>query len=301
MITRNAVFDTLTKSLDGIVDDRDMPSTPSVLKELYQMSSTDQAYIDLQEYAGPPYIGAKEEGEGMTVLDMQRGYGTRIWMRTYGAEMTATQETIEDGKYEEVIQCARYLREAADNTRELDGALLLGRAWNTDYLIGDGQPMCSASHTLPDGRTWSNQASTTEAPSYRALNVARASVRLYPNHAGIRSGLRLEKIFHPPEQDGAWDAILLSPMAPYAGNVTEINIVREKDSRLRHVSVLQLVNTSTNWFGSTNNPVGLKWYTRVALQSGTEVDKRRGRITYWIRERRGHGPVDPRCIYGNQA
>lgn len=298
MLTRNQVFDTLAKTLRGIVDDGGMPAQKSVISEVYQMETSTKAYEDYQEYSGPPYIGEKDEGEGMTVLEMLRGYGTRIQMRTYAAEITATEETIDDCQYGDVIRCARYLKEAADNTRELDGAMTFGRAFNTDYVMGDHQPLCSATHTLPDGRTWSNVMATPEAPSYRALNIARASVRLFPTHSGIRSGLRLTKIVHPPEQDNAWDAILLSTLAPYAGNFNEINVIREKDSSLRHVSMLQLVNTSTNWFGMTNNSVGIKWFTRKALRSGTEIDERRGRLTYWIKERRGRGPVDARCVYG---
>ena len=298
-MTRAQLFDTLQKTLRGIIDDTsDGYKSRSVLGELYQMETSDRAFEDYQEYAGPPYISEKPEMAVVSTVEMSRGYGTRIWMRTFGARMFASEEALDDCMYEDVVRGGRYLKEAAENTRELDGAMTFGRAFNTDYTMGDGQPLCSASHTLPDGRTWSNLMSTPEAPSYRSLMIARASVMLYPNHAGIRAPRRLEKIVHPVEQTGAWDAILNSQLAPYAGNTAEINVVKLKDGGLRHLGVPQLLNTSTNWFGLTDNPVGLKWFTRKPLTPYSKTDFEEGTLTFAIKERRGRGPVDARCIFG---
>ncbi len=302
MLNRNLIYDTLQKTLRGIVDDSDSDyKSRSVIGQLYDEETSEKAYEDYQEFAGPPYISEKGEGAVVSTVEMLRGYGTRIWMRTFGAKMVATEEAIDDGLYQDIIRCARYLRDAADNTRELDAAMTFGRAFNTDYTMGDGQPLCSASHTLADGRTWSNLMSTPYAPSYQALNIARASVKLFPNHAGIRSARRILKIVHPVEQDTAWDAILLSNLAPYAGNTSEINVVRVKDGGITHIGVPQLLNTSTNWFALTDNPVGIKWFTRKKLSSTTKTDEEVGTVTYIIKERRGRGPVDARKVFGVAA
>jgi hypothetical protein len=297
-VTTALLADTLERTLRGIISDEDERRQKSVIPKLYDEETSTKAWEDYQEYAGPAYISEKKETEAVDLVRMYRGYSTRIWMRTFAAKMQITAEAEEDCLYPEAIRLAQFLREAAFNTRELDAALTFGRAFNTDYPMGDGEPLCSASHLLADGRTWSNVMATPAMPGYHALMAARSIVKMFPNHAGVRSPRSIELIAHPVEQDGAWDAVLNSQLAPYAGNMAEINVVKLKDSGIKHLAIPQLMNTDTDWFCLTDHPIGIKWFTRTKLSSWTRRDNDPGGMTYGIRERHGRAPVDARKILG---
>lgn len=295
-IFRSTAATLLKNTLNQIIkDSTDGIQSKVVFTKYCDEKPMSDAYEDDLEIAGPALASDTPEGTELPLGTIREGYPTRYISRKFALKLVISEEMMEDNKYPEAIPAARLLKKAIWDTADVDAALMLVRAENTGYVGGDGLPLASASHTLPNGGTFSNLMATPMTPSRAAWHVAMAAIRTFPGHNGLRSRLKAERVLCPVEQESTWEELTESTMAPEAGNFATINII--KRANIDVVGVTHWTNTTTNWCVQTDAENGLSFRWRVKPQSKTWVDDDYDVMKYGIRARWARGWSDPRGIY----
>lgn len=300
VIYQSTVASNLKETLDEIIDDKtDGLESGLIMPKYFTESSMRDAFVDDLETGGPSLVQLKPEGTELPLGRLYEGTLTRYMARTWGMKMMISDEAKEDYKYPEIIRLARRLKRALFKTVEYEAAAFIARGWDTNFPIGDGLPMFSASHTIPSGGTFSNTAGAPVAPSHAAVVLHRAATLKLPGHDGLIEGYDLKKVVFPQEQWGIWAQILGSSMEPVLTNFAAISAV--KGLGIEPVAVRFWTNTTTNYFYITDAPDGMKWKWRRRPKSKTWVDNDQEVEKYGISARWANGCSDARGVYGNQA
>ena len=300
METTATAFATLKATLEDIVtDDTDGYEKGAYYKQYYKVEGMSDNYEDDLSVGGPGLATEKSEAQALDVLSLAQGFTTRYTSRKFGLVMQISEELDEDGKYnDKYCDFARRMKRAVFKTMEVDGAQILNRATNSAYVFGDGQPLASASHTIPGGGTFSNTLSTAFSPSRAALIVVRQNLRKMPGWDGVTEGYMPTAVVCPVVQEGAWEGILGSEKVPESGN-NEINVA--KGMKLKLIAVPYWTASATNWLTLTD-AARLKFKVRRKPKARTWYDERTEVINHGISARWGRGCSDPgRAVYFSNA
>ena len=299
-IFTSTVATNLLPILSDIIDDKsDGIEGGLVMKRYFEESSMSKAYdIDL-EMGGTGLASEKPEGNELAIGNIFEGKQTTYYARTFGLKFIVTDEAKEDSQYQEVLKLARRGKRAMFKTVEYDAAAVLSRGWNSSFVGGDGVSLFSASHTLPNGGTFSNNMATPMTPSRQAVSVARAQAQHLVGHDGLIEGYTLKKVLFPSEQYFVWRGICESEYAPDPGIFNEINVV--KRMALEPVEVKYWTSTTTNSIFLTDAENGLKWKWRKRPFQKTWMDNDQGVEKFGFYARWVRLWSDARCAIGNQA
>lgn len=295
------IFHSLKPTLEAILDDKtDGVEAGAVYKNYCDLTAQKSNYDDVLEMGGPGLAAEKTEGGEMPTGTMTEGTLTRFYARTFALKMIITEETIEDGKYPEVINLAKRLKRAMYKTIEVDCALMLSRGFNTSFVGGDSQPLWSASHTLPQGGTYSNLMAVPAAPSRAAAIDAVTQVKKYPGHDGLLGDdFKIQSIVCPVDQWAVWKSIIGSEKAPEPGNFNEINVINGLNWEV--YPVVYWNTTTTNYAFLTDQEGGMCFRSRRKPRSRNWVDNSLENMTYGISARWARGWSDGRATLGVQA
>lgn len=299
----STVYHTLKRVLSGIVDDkRDGYESRAIFKKYMVVKTMEDQYEDALEMGGPTLLSEKPEGNEMELRSIREGVVTRYIARTVAGRLTVTEEALKDSKYPQAIAAARRLKKAGWKTLDFDAARVLIRAFDTSYPGADGQPLVSASHTLPGGGTFSNQLSPALAPSVTALSEARILARKFPGHDGVVGEMiDIKKIVCPIEQEDDWYEILGSKKHPGAGEFNRTNVATTMMG-LGTDSVVANVfwdTTETAWLAITDAEDGLQFRWRERPSSRTWVENSQMQMNYGWSCRIDNGWSEPRGVVGS--
>jgi hypothetical protein len=257
-------------------------------------------YIEYYEIAGSGLAGEKPEGESIPLGTIYEGPLTRFNARTYGQRMIVSDEALEDLKYDKVVQAAKRNNRSLWKLADFDATLTLVRATNTSFVGGDGQPLASATHSLPGGGTYSNVLATPMSPSKAALVIANAQLMQQVGHDGLIDGVEAKKAVYPVQQWGVWREVLGSTNDPTPGAFNAINVIN-RDMNITGVPVKYWNNTTTNWALITDADLGLMWFWRRKPKSNTWVTEDKTMMNHAITARWSRGWVNPRAILFSNA
>lgn len=292
----------LKRTLEAVINDKmDGLEKGGYYSKWMQVGNMSDQWVEDLDMAGPGLASEIDEGAELSTGTITEGLAWRYDARKFGIKLIITDEAIEDSKYEQIISATRRIKRALWKTVEYDSANILGRAWNTTYSFADGQPLFSASHTLPKGGTFSNTLATPMSPSRAALIVVKAELAQMPGLDGLIEPRRMRKIVCPVEQEDVWREITGSRNAPEAGQFNAINVVNQDYNLEETCAIPYWRNTSTNWAVTTDSEHGVKWLWRRRPQSKSWLDNDQGLRKFGISARWARGISDPRCMYGSEA
>lgn len=295
----NQIFtSTFFVGLKNTLEDIDVDETDEekVYDKWMDVRNMTDNYLDFAEVAGTGLAGEKLEGGSFPVGGIVEGPLTRFRSRTYGQRIAATQEALEDFKYEKIISAAGRNKRSTWKLVEFDSTLILDRATNTAYVGADGQPLWSTAHVQPNGDTYSNMLETDMSPGKAALVIAQAQLMQQKGHDGLIDGTMAEKVVAPVQQWAIWKELLESQKDPTPGSYNAVNVVKSLDLKL--VLNPYWTSSSTRWMLTTKVENGIIWYWRVRPESSTWVDHDKTVMNYAIRARWGRGWVNPRAVLG---
>ncbi len=291
----SVISDGLKLTLNKTVDDS---LTTFKAKALFTkwlgVGNMDDNFVDDLEMGGPGLAAEKPEGSELVAGTIREGTLTRYMSRTFGLKILISEEAIEDNKYPAILNAAGRLGRAMYKTIDYDTTNLLARATNTSYTFGDGQPLASASHTLPGGGTFSNLG-TPISPSRIAMANLTTQMRQVPGHDGLIEGVEPETVVCPQAQWYVWEGLMKSEKAPEPGAFNEINVV--KDLGMKLVPNKYWTNTTTNWAVISDADNGVKFLWRRKPRQESWVDHDQGIMKYGVTARWSRGMSDPRGIF----
>ncbi len=293
----------LKKTLDNIIDDdHDGVTSPkdAQYKQFCKESMMKDNWADDLEMGGPGLLALKPEGQEIQTGNLNEGAKTRYIASTYALKMVVSKEAMEDQKYDEVIQAGKRLFRSAIQTTDINATNMLVNGFDTTVPGGDGLPLWSASHTLPDGGTFSNLAAAPAAPSVAALVPVLSQIKKMVGHDGIAQGYQAVRILSPTEQWGDWAEILKSEKDPVTNNFATINVVKS-EYNLQLSSLKFWDNTTSEWAVQTDVDNGLQVKWRRKPESESWTDNGGQNLLYSVSMRMVPGWSDPRCSVGVNA
>lgn len=299
-VFETALADTLKATLETLVDDdTDGVEAGLVFPKWMDVRTMSDAYEDDLELGGPGLATETPEGQEMGTGSITEGVLYRYVARKFGIRLMITEETMEDSKYPMAIKAAQRCKRAIFKTADIDATNRLARAFNATYAGGDGVALASATHTLPNGGTFSNLMSPATSPSVAALTVARYTVQKFPGHDGVTDGVELKCAVFPTEQLTVWQELTGSKLRPEGGNFATINVVN--DWNLDLVPVKYWTNTTTNWIMITTADNGLNFRWRRRPRSRAWVENSQEVMINAYTARWSHGWSDARGVFGSNA
>lgn len=300
-IFTSAIADGLKLTLDEVVDDSLSNYKAKALFSKYMtVTNMSDNYEDDLEMGGPGLAVETGEGTEIPAGTIREGQLTRYLSRKFSLKLIVTEEAVEDNKYPQILMLGERLGRALYKTVDIDSANIFIRATNTSYTGSDGVPLASASHTLPNGGTFSNLMATAMSPSRIAMTVVATAMHKLPGHDGIIEGYEPKMIVCPEEQRYVWRGILGSEKAPEPGQFNQINVVKT-DMDIELCPIKYWTTTTTKWGVISDADNGLKFKWRRKPRKRDWVDNDQEVYKHAISARWSRGWTDARGFFYSDA
>ena len=203
-------------------------------------------------------------------------------------------------------QKAQSLAFSMRQTKEIVGANVYNRAWNTSYTGGDGATLlCSAgttgSATAPNvaGGTYTNGPSTLVDLSEAALEQACIDIANFTNDRGLKIAVRPQTLVIPKELMFEAKRILNTDGRPGTDN-NDLNALKTM-GMIPQVVVNHYLNDTDAWFIKTDVKNGLIYFERDGDSFAMDEDFDTENAKYKARARYSFGWADRRALYGSQG
>lgn len=269
--------------------------------DLFTKNTSRKAFEEDVGVSGFGLARVKSEGAPVEYDDMRQGFTTRYSHVTYALGFQVSREAYEDDLYDVVAEKrAKSLALSMRQTKEIVGANIYNRAFDTNYTGGDGKTLINSAHVNISGGTWSNTLTTNANISEAALEQASIDVQRFTNDRGLKMAFQADTIIIPPEQAFEVERILKSQYR-VGSDVNDVNALVSMGKFKGGVKVNHYLTSTTAWFLRTNCPDGLKYWERVAdtFKEDNDFDSQNAKFQAYARY--SFGWTDPRGIYGAQG
>ncbi len=238
----------------------------------------------------------KGEGQPISYDTEQQGFVDRYTHVVYGLGFIITKEMVEDDLYDVVGERkAQGLAFSMRQTKEIIGANILNRAFNTSYTYGDGKALIVSDHPNIAGGTWSNVLATAADLSEASLEQATIDIQKYTSDRGLRIAVMPKSLIIPVDLSYEADKIMKTQYEVGTANNT-VNVVRSKFPG--GVIVNHYLTDTDAWFMKTNVPNGMTYYERRADTFGQDDDFDTDNARFKATSRYSFGCSDKKSIYG---
>jgi len=270
--------------------------------EWYKLVDKNTSRRNFEEDVGVTSFGlAVEKGEGAPVsFDSERqGFTTRYRHIVYALGFIITREIMEDDLYDVVGQRrAQGLAFSMRQTKEVVGANVYNRAFDTNYTYGDGKAILVSDHPNVAGGTWSNILSVAADLSEAALEQACLDIAALTNDRGLQISLTPDKLILPPELEFEAHRILKSQGRVATAN-NDPNALKELGKFRGGMVVNHYLTDADAWFIRTNAPHGMKYFERRGDEFTNDNDWDTENAKFKATARYSFGCTDPRGIFGS--
>ncbi len=199
---------------------------PVEFTDLFEKQTSTRAWEEEVGITGFGLAAIKPEGMGIAYDENSQGWISRYTHVVYALGFIITREMYDDNLYDTIaMRRAKALAFSIRQTKEVVGANVLNRAFNSDYTGGDGVEMCSAVHPNKSGGTWRNELSTPADLSEAALEQACIDIANFTTDRGLKIAVKPLSLHvaNGPNMFEA-DRILSNPNRPDTAN-RDINAI----------------------------------------------------------------------------
>jgi len=271
---------------------------PVEYTSLFEAESSSRAYEEDVGTTGFGLAQVKPEGLGLSYDEESQAFVTRYAHVVYALGFIVTREIYEDDQYDVVgKRRAEALAFSMRQTKEIVGANVYNRAFNTSYVGGDGKELLATDHPNYSGGTWSNTLATAADLSESALEQACIDIMKLTNDRGLKISVMPETLIVPPDLIFEAERILMSNLRPSTAD-NDTNALRSM-GKFRNVVVNHYLTNTGAWFIRTNVKNGMKHYNRRGMDFGIDNDFDTENAKYKASERYSFGWTDPRSIFGS--
>ena len=268
-------------------------------KEIFEQETSERSFEEEVKLSGFAAAPVKDEGSAIAYDNAQEAWTARYNHETIAMGFSITEEAMEDNLYDSLS--ARYtkaLARAMAYTKQVKGANILNRAFNSSYTFGDGVVLCSTSHPLVSGGTNSNRPSTAADLNETSLESAVIQISNWTDERGLLVAGKPKKLVIPPDLMFIAQRLLKSEGRVGTAD-NDINAVRSMGVIPGGFSVNHYLTDTNAWFVTTDIPNGLKYFVRTPMSTSMDGDFDTGNARYKARERYSFGVSDPLGIFGS--
>lgn len=274
-------------------------SYPEEWKQVFMTSNSDKAFEEDQLVTGFGGAVVKPEGTAITYDEASQGWTARYNHETIALAFNITEEAIEDNLYMQAgAKYVKALARSMQHTKEIKGASILNNGFDSNYAIGDGQPLFSASHPLAGGGTASNLLGTPADLAEASIESLLIQIRKTKDDRNIPVAIKPTDVIVPPDVEYIATRLLVSNYRTGTSN-NDVSAIVSKSIFGKDPKVITRLTDSNAWYIKTDCPDGLKMFQRVSVQNKMEQDFNTGNFRYKARERYAFGVTDWRGIFGS--
>ncbi|MFA6244575.1 MAG: Mu-like prophage major head subunit gpT family protein [Candidatus Hydrogenedentales bacterium] len=267
---------------------------PEEYREIFSMQKSGKNYEEDTLVTGFGLAPEKTQGGGISYDSETQGFTKRYTHTVFGTGYIVTEEELEDNLYETVSRKRiKRLAFSMRQTREIIGANILNRGFNSSYTGGDSKELLATDHPSVAGN-WSNELATAADFSEAALEDIVIQIGQAKNDRGLNIALRGMKLIVPVNLQFDAKRVLKSGLQSGTAN-NDINAVRG----MFDFSINHYLTDTDAWFVKTDCPDGLTWFDRRALAFTQDNDFDTGNAKAKATMRFSCGWTDPRTCYGS--
>ena len=266
--------------------------------KLFEKNSSDRAYEEDLGLSSFGLASVKNEGAPITYDTERQGFTSRYNHVVYALGFIVTREIFEDDQYGKVgAQKAKALARSMRQTKEIVGANIYNRAFDSNYKGGDGVELISSSHPNVAGGTFSNKIATAADLSEAALEQAVIDIAGFRDDRGLLIAARPEKLVIPYQQTFEAKRILGAD-GRVGTDLNDPNVLKDM-GLFGNVVINHYLTDPDAWFILTNVKDGLKYFERRGDQFEMDNDFDTENAKFKATARYSFGWSDPRAIYGS--
>ena len=240
----------------------------------------------------------KAEGAPVSYDSERQSFTTRYQHAVFALGFIITREMMEDDQYDVVGQRkAQGLAFSMRQTKEVIGANVYNRAFNSAYTYGDGQQLIGSANVNLKGGTWSNTLATAADLSEAALEQACIDIAGFTNDAGLLIAVRPESLIIPRQLMFEAKRILGTEGRVGTDN-NDLNAIKTM-GMIPKIVTNHFLTDPDAWFIRTNAPHGMKYFERRADQFDMDNDWDTENAKFKATARYSFGATDKRGIYGS--
>ncbi len=245
----------------------------------------------------------KPEGDEVAFDSFRQGFTPKYPNLTFAKGFIVSKEAMQDELYGQLAARSRALAFSMTQTKEVVGANVLNRGFNSAFTMidGDGEPLFSTSHPNgPSGGTYSNKLAVDADLSETSLEDLLIQIGEATDPRDLQIALQAIRLIVPQALVFEAQRILGSVLQNDTGN-NATNAVRDMNSVREGMAVNHYLTDRDAWFLTTNSPDGMKYFTRQSVEFGEDNAFTSGNMRMKADERYSFGWTDPRGIYGTSG
>lgn len=297
VITSSSFAKLLWPGLNSIYG-KEYADYPVEWDKLFEKNTSDRAYEEDLGLSSFGLASVKNEGAPITFDTERQGFTSRYNHVVYALGFIITREIYEDDQYGKVgAQKAKALARSMRQTKEIVGANIYNRAFNSTYTGGDGKELISNAHPNVAGGTFSNIIGTAADLSEAALEQAVIDIAGFRDDRGLLIAAKPEKLVIPYQLQFE-AARILGANGRVGTDLNDPNVLKDRGI-FSNVITNHYLTDSDAWFILTNVKDGLKYFERRGDQFEMDNDFDTENAKFKATARYSFGWSDPRAIYGS--
>lgn len=238
--------------------------------KLFDFKTSNKKYEELVEQTGFGLAPVKAEGSSTAYDSHAQGITSRGTNVAYSLGYIVTREEKADNLYEEVgMQRAGSLAFSMATTRNVVGANVYNRAFNSAYTWGDGKELLATDHGSLAG-DMANELATPADLSEASLEDITINIMDVKNSKGLQIALQPKCLIIPTALAYEAQRILKSLGQSNSAN-NDLNALNSMNV-IPDIVVNNYLTDSNAWFVRTNAPSGMCWFDREAVQFSKDED-----------------------------
>lgn len=273
----------------------ELGSDEQQFSQIAHVETDEDPIREFVEFGGPGQLQFKAENAAVNLDTITQGPVKRVSAATYAGGIELSYEVVKDSKYKKISSAAKSLGRATKKTPEYLFAQFLDRSFNSSFPVtADNVELCSASHLLPDGTTFSNII-TAAALAETSLEDIITALRSVQGPDGMLSAEMKKQLIVPSALNVL--AEKLSTTAKTLGSANNDTSVVKGTK----VMTFDYLTSNTRWFLQTKNDNGIFWDWREKPDFMRDNPALTMQAVFIAFFRARWGCEDPRGIFGSNA
>jgi len=238
--------------------------------KLFDFKTSNKNYEELVEQTGFGIAPVKPEGSSTAYDSHAQGVTSRGTNVAYSLGFIVTREEMADNLYESVAKDrTAALAFSMATTRNIVGANVYNRAFNSSYTWGDGKELLAEDHDSLAGNQ-ANELSTPADLSEASLEDLTINIMDVKNSKGLQIALQPKCLIIPTALTYEAQRILKS-IGRVASADNDLNALNSLNV-IPDVVVNNYLTDSDAWFVRTNAPSGMCWFDREGVEFTNDSD-----------------------------
>ncbi len=265
--------------------------------KIFDVKTSEKAYELDVSLSGTGLASLKPEGTETSYDGEKQDFATTYTHAVYSLGTIITMEAAMNNLYRDLItKSGKLLKRSLIHTDEQLAANVINNAYDTNFTLGDAQPLFSTAHVLGKGGTFSNRFSVFTPLSQAAVEDATIAIEDYRDGAGLLIDARAMSLHIPRQLRYTSDRILASRFEPNSAN-NAINPVASIFPDGYHVN--HRFTSATEWFIKTDVDDGFKIFDRMGYTFEQDNDFGTSNYRHKGMFYKSYGVTDPRAGYGS--